>query len=299
MDELTLSPGTLATLVCTLEVASPKPGNVHRGADFLDLTLEDFLVSASLLGQAIDEYHDASVGETVLAAIKQTKALVGSNTNLGMALLLVPLAKAIQRRQPADMCDSWFLIPEAIRPIMQDLTAHDTELVFQAIRLANPGGLGTVDKADLNAPTKPSVTLLEAMSLAADRDLIARQYTNGFQEVFGLGVDLLSRGRDVFRKLSDAIVFAHVGLMAAIPDSLIQRKCGLAEARRSQFLAQAAFESLSQPSANGEREWVHVSELDFWLRAKGNQRNPGTTADLIAASLFVAIYNRVIKAPFR
>jgi len=41
---------TLAQLSCLLEVSAPKPGNVHRGADFEDLTYPDFLVAAALIG---------------------------------------------------------------------------------------------------------------------------------------------------------------------------------------------------------------------------------------------------------
>jgi triphosphoribosyl-dephospho-CoA synthase len=136
------------------------------------------------------------------------------------------------------------------------------------------------------------------MSLAAERDLIARQYTNQFQDVFGLGVDLLARGRQIFPKLSDAIVFTHVGMMTQHPDSLIARKCGWPEAQQSQAMAAAAFDSLNKSQTGVQPDWSKVAELDFWLRAKGNQRNPGTTADLVTASLFVAVYNGVIQAPF-
>jgi len=92
-----LSPGGIASLACLLEVAAPKPGNVHRAADFEDVTFEDFATSAVVLGQVIDSNEDLSLGDTILVAIKQTKAWVGTNTNLGIVLLLTPLAKLVSR----------------------------------------------------------------------------------------------------------------------------------------------------------------------------------------------------------
>ncbi len=45
--------------------------------------------------------------------------------------------------------------------------------------------------------------------------------------------------------------------------------------------------------------WDRIGELDFWLRSDGHRRNPGTTADLVAASLFAAIQTGQIQPPFR
>jgi triphosphoribosyl-dephospho-CoA synthase len=180
------------------------------------------------------------------------------------------------------------------------LTQLDAEQVYDAIKLANPGGLGVVETADLNSTKQVSLSLVEAMALAADRDIIARQFTNHFQEVFGIGTRLLMQGRNQFPKLGQAIVYAHLGLMAEFPDSLIARKCGMLEAQTAQQMARRAFDSLQkQDQMDEELAWSQVAELDFWLRSKGNRRNPGTTADLIAASLFVAIQNQLILAPFR
>ena len=90
-----LSVGRIATLACVLEVTAPKPGNVHRGADFEDVTFSDFLISAIAIGEVFDRPH-LSVGQTVLQAVQQTAALVGSNTNLGIVLLLSPLVAAVR-----------------------------------------------------------------------------------------------------------------------------------------------------------------------------------------------------------
>ena len=96
-----LSPGRWASLACVLEVAVPKPGNVHRGADFEDVRLYDFLVSAEILGQTIDEMQTEPVARVIYQVIERTMRTVGTNTNLGLALWLCPLARSIQTRPPA------------------------------------------------------------------------------------------------------------------------------------------------------------------------------------------------------
>ena len=91
-----LSIGRLATLACVLEVTAAKPGNVHRGADFEDVTFSDFLVSAVVIGEVFDR-SDLSIGQSILQAVENTQAFVGTNTNLGMILLLGPLVDAARK----------------------------------------------------------------------------------------------------------------------------------------------------------------------------------------------------------
>src|SRR3954464_594220 len=87
-----LSIGQCATLACLLEATAPKVGNVHRGADFEDLTFTDFAVSAVAIGPAMEGAAATGVGRAVLDAVTATRSLLNTNTNLGMALLFAPLA---------------------------------------------------------------------------------------------------------------------------------------------------------------------------------------------------------------
>ena len=162
-----------AGLACLLEATAPKPGNVHRGADFEGLTYLDFAASTLTIGPAIAQAAAVGrLGECVYSAIDATHRIVGTNTNLGTVLLLVPLA----------MVPRSGALGSGIRAVLARLDAEDARRVYEAIRLANPGGMGTVEEADIHGP--PPDDLLHAMRLAADRDLIARQYANGFAEVF-------------------------------------------------------------------------------------------------------------------
>lgn len=298
MSDTFLSPGGLATLSCILEVVAPKPGNVHRGADFDDVTLGDFTTSAVLLGGVIDRLPESSVGATVLQAVRLNLEIVGTNTNLGIILLLVPLAKLVAADPDA------LLSSERISAFLSELKKEDGAQFYEAIRLASPAGLGTVQKLDVADANSEFVDLMAAMELARDRDMVARQYSEGFRMLFEFAVPAIERGRSLLGGLTEGIVYAHVALMAEFPDSLIARKCGLEVARHSQMLASKAMETLVSDGAGDipasrEEYWKRVSELDFWLRSDGHQRNPGTTADLIAASLFIGIHNQIIEPPFR
>src|SRR5688572_23104506 len=86
------------TLACLLEVTAPKPGNVHRGADFDDLTFADFLVSGVTIGPVLAQAIEIGVGPAILAAVQATRRLIDTNSNLGMVLLLGPLA-AVPREE--------------------------------------------------------------------------------------------------------------------------------------------------------------------------------------------------------
>ncbi|MCO6455858.1 MAG: triphosphoribosyl-dephospho-CoA synthase [Pirellulaceae bacterium] len=277
------SVGQLATLACLLEVSAPKPGNVHRGADFEDLTLNDFLVSATCIGPAMQAAAERGVGLTVRDAIHATRSCVGRNTNLGTVLLLAPLAAV-----PRGM-----VLADGVPGVLARLTAADAALVYQAILLAQPGGLGQSGELDVHGP--PPASLLEAMRVAEDRDLVARQYTTNFATVLDQVVPWLVAGRSSGWSLTESIIYTHVRLMEAYPDSLIARKCGPEVARRAARMALAALDAGPPPNPD---YYAAVADLDFWLRSDGNRRNPGTTADLIAAGLFAALRQRLLPPPW-
>jgi hypothetical protein len=145
-----MSIGQCATLACIMEATAPKPGNVHRGADFSDTTFTDFAVSAALIGPAIESVATEGVGRAVHNAVAATRPFVPTNTNLGMCLLMAPLA-AVPRDQR--------LTSANVRSVLRSLKPDDCRLVYEAIRLAQPGGLGkaeTMDVADQPPDLVPS-----------------------------------------------------------------------------------------------------------------------------------------------
>src|SRR5215211_8540696 len=83
-----------AQFACVLEACAEKPGNITPRHDFADTSYEDMLRSAIALGPELARAGERGVGETVLAAVRETRRVAASNTNLGIALLLAPLARA-------------------------------------------------------------------------------------------------------------------------------------------------------------------------------------------------------------
>lgn len=280
-----LGTGVCATLACIWEATAPKPGNVYRGADFEDLGYADFLTSAAAIGPILDRASQQRIGETVLRAVAATQDAVATNTNLGIVLLMSPLA-AVERATP---------LAAGIGAVLEELTADDTLQVYEAIRLAQPGGLDEVPEADVRSEDPPTLPLVEAMRLAADRDLVARQYVNQFAQVF-LAADYIERELQRGRALGDAIVRAYLRLLKELPDSLIARKCG---EQLAQEVSLRAARVLAVRPPGEESYGKELQDFDFWLRADGHRRNPGTTADLIAAGLFVLLREQRLDWPVR
>ncbi len=275
-----LSLGQKVTLACMLEVSAPKPGNVHRGADFEDLTFYDFIQSAAAIGPVFENQRKGGLGQLVLSAVEATQAVVANNTNLGLILLLAPLAKAKS------------LEGDDLRDVLEALDSKDAQLVYRAINLANAGGLGETDELDIRDEAPES--LLVAMTHAQQRDLISAQYVNSFHDVLTVAAPKLRQHQQTEDSQIDAIVRTHVELMSLYPDSLIARKCGAEIARESAVRAAAVLEQ-----AERGRDAYHaaLADFDFWLRTDGHRRNPGTTADFIGAALFVGLREGWLQPP--
>jgi len=271
-----VSIGIAATLACLYEATARKPGNVYPDADFDETTTyAAFVKSAVVIGPIIEKSPGRGVGQTVLDSVQATREAVGTNTNLGTVLLIAPLAAV-----PSDT-----KLECGIGAVLDALTPDDTRTVYEAIRLANAGGLGREDVADIRDIPPPDLTLKEAMRLAAKRDLVAKQYASDFEDVFRMS-DWIENELSREKALEKAIIHTFVLQIATCPDSLIERKCGPAVAKEASVRAGRVLEA----RAAGETEYHQaLDEFDGWLRADGHRRNPGTTADLIAAALFVLL----------
>lgn len=273
-----------AQVSCLWEATARKVGNVHPGADFADTSYLDFLMSAAAWSQVAENV--VSIGQRVLRLTEVTRARVGKNTNLGINLLLAPLATAWESGA----------LRQQVQDKLQRLRVRDAVDVYKAIRLATPGGLGDATEQDVR--DEPTVTLLEAMRLAADRDQIARQYATGYADVFDLGVPAFLDGLDRFGCVEAAVVHCQLAWLVAFPDSLIARKCGPAVAADVRERAAAVVDAGGLATAVGRAAGV---ALDRHLRGDGNRLNPGATADLVTACLFVALREGRVKPnhPFR
>jgi len=263
-------------LACLLEVSAPKPGNVSPERHFHDTRYEDFLASAVAIGPALSGAAQHPLGTTIRTAVEATRRWTKSNTNLGIVLLLAPLARAALR--------SGGTLRERLARVLAETTVADAAQVYAAIRRAGPGGLGETAAEDV-AET-PTVTLREAMALAADRDAVAREYITDFALTFEVGVPAIRAARQEGLAWAEVAVEAYLTLLASTPDTHIARKLGQAEAESVSRRAREVRAAGGTRSAAGLKA---LAALDTELRDPRNRRNPGTTADLTCAALFVVI----------
>jgi triphosphoribosyl-dephospho-CoA synthase len=263
-------------LACLLEVSAAKPGNITPEHDFSDTTYADMVRSALALGPVFGRGRAAqrSVGELIADGVKATARVAGANTNLGIVLLFAPLVRSAVTRRTDEPLRS------GVERILTALGVDDAAAAFAAIASAQPGGLGKAPEHDVRAPAR--VSLREAMAVAAHRDSIASEYVNGYAIVFDSGMPLLEDALRTAPSTLDAIVSLHVGLLASHPDTLIARKAGDAAAQ--------AVSAAARSVLDGSRS---VADFDASLRADGNRLNPGTTADLVAATLLAALLSGV------
>ncbi|HUQ68563.1 MAG TPA: triphosphoribosyl-dephospho-CoA synthase [Planctomycetaceae bacterium] len=287
-------------LACLMEATARKPGNVHPGARFDDLCYDDFVRAAASLGPCLERSRrdGHSLGETILKAVEATRCITESNANLGIILLLAPLT----------LVPDGTPLHDGLGNVLRSTTVRDAELVYEAIRLARPGGLGKVEDQDVSA--KPTATLREVMALAADRDLIARQFINDFEQIELHAASLTGAwlGFEEVRSIwpvpwperasvplwEAAVIRSACYLLIREPDTLITRKCGGAVAAEAAQRSRAVLEQKWPALPGGTKAY---EDFDAWLRADGHRRNPGTTADLIAACLFWAIREGYIQPP--
>ena len=270
--------GAMAQLACLLEVSAPKPGNVCPGRHFPDARYEDFLASAIAIGGPIGSAGARPLGTTVRLAVEATANWTVSNTNLGIVLLLAPLARALAADSNVER------LRDSLRRVLETTTVADAREVYAAIRRASPGGLGRAAEQDISG--EPTATLVEAMRLAADRDAIAREYATAFEITFSTAVPALNRARADGLSWDDAIVETFLTVLAAVPDTHIARRGGAGLAGDVSRGARGVLDAGGVRSGSGRQA---IETFDRTLRADGHRANPGTTADLTAAAIFVVL----------
>lgn len=282
---------------CLLEASAPKLGNVHPNAPFPDMTYADFVRSAESI-HPVFGLPFSSCGDLIEQAVIATQHAVGRNTNLGILLLLGPLVFANLPRHPTSSSthppssipshnhDSLPSLQSSLQQTISRLTASDAAAIYRAIRLAHPGGLGQQTQLDIQDSPPPHI--IEAMQWAQSYDQIAAEYCQGFPRSRYIAGTLLRRYRAGEGWLS-AIALVHLEHLAREPDSLIQRKHGPAIAHDVLVRAKQLLAILGTAEAPTQLpEWL---AFDRYLRGNNPSQlrlNPGTTADLLAAGLFLA-----------
>jgi len=259
---------------CELDVLVSKPGNVSAASAGHGMDAALFVKAASAsVGPLLAP--GASVGERVESAVNAAHLATGCNTNHGIVLLCAPVASAFEE-QPAPR--SRALLRAAVARVIAGTDIEDARAVFRAIVAANPGGLGEAAEQDVR--NDPTVDLRSAMQMAAGRDSIARQYANGFADVFDFGVPRFERAARISPER--AVLETYLAYLATWPDSHVARKHGESIAAEVSLVA-ARFDQARARGAGFDAEKLQAWDAE--LKSRGI--NPGTTADLVAATTFV------------
>jgi triphosphoribosyl-dephospho-CoA synthase len=272
---------------CELDVAVRKPGNVSRWS--AGHGMEAALFSASARASVGPMFRPgARVGDRIEAAVAATWGVAGCNTNLGIVLLCAPIARAVELHPEAD---DPIALRAAVEGVLADLDVDDARAAYRAIAQARPGGLGSVPAEDVHST--PSVDLRAAMALAAERDRIARQYRDGYGDLFELDLASLAAALSGFSAgqhgpmppaVTDAVQRVYLAFLASQPDSHIVRKHGAALAHSVMRSAQR-WQARALAGAHLDADPAFVA-WDLELKAAG--LNPGTSADFTVAALFIA-----------
>lgn len=271
-------PGDAVRWACVLEATAPKAGNVYPGRAFEDLRYIDFIAAAEITAEALSGCA-GRLSERMLRAVEQSSRRSETNVNLGIVLLLGPLVDADRLLERDGATDrggqDW---SAAVQQVLAGFDGVDGQNLFRAIDAAAAGGLGQVDALDVRRTSGP-VDIIKAMRLAESRDRIALQYAGGFADLIETVAPLLAESIARRGDLLLGIALAHLRLLSLHPDTLIARKHG--EPMAIEVQKRAGSVDVDDPHS--------VARFDDWLRNSSQRLNPGTTADLIAAALYILL----------
>ncbi|HIQ39033.1 MAG TPA: hypothetical protein EYH53_03390 [Methanothermococcus okinawensis] len=275
-------------IACSLEVSSFKPGNVHRYRDFSDIKYHHFLTSGIAFGDVIYKaaQDNGNIGRYIKMAVIQSRKWSPSNANLGIIMLHVPIAMGAGN---IDNFDSDRLKEEMIY-LSRNTTVEDSLNVYDAINIAMP---------NLNPPKRgpdvksgeakqrlieENLTLYEVFKISSEWDNISKEWCEGFKISFE-GYELLKYYYREDRDINWAVTKTYIHLLSKYPDTLIARKNNLEVSREVSRIAKKIKE-------NGFKK-EDIEKFDTYLSKDGNRLNPGTTADIVAASLMIFLLDRI------
>lgn len=265
---------------CLAELEALKPGNVHIFADGHGMQVQHFIDSAEVSASVLcddAQFGDRTLGQRILAALEVTYSKVGCNTNLGIVLLAAPIVHAILKYPHLPLLT-------ALKQVLSETTLQDAELSFAGIRLVSPAGMGERDEHDVSQ--KPQITLLEAMQLASAHDMVARQYAEGYTQLFSQALPLYRTYIERWERPAWALTAVYLYWLSSVPDSHIARKYGEAVALKVQ---QAAHEHAETFMALENPKTYMATLLQWDQSLKQKRLNPGTSADLTVITAMLAM----------
>jgi triphosphoribosyl-dephospho-CoA synthase len=280
----------------------PKPGNIHRTADFSETIFEHYLASAVAIEPSFRkaakqgtkflegeiEASELGVGFLIKDAVnRMLYSQKGGNTLLGAIIILTPIAAA------AGMINgkiSLLELRKKIKVVVESTTPKDAIQTYEAIALVNPGGLNNskeLDVNDLKSKKKildQGITLFDTFKIAAAYDSIAYEWVNNYSVTFDLGYPYLIKELEKTGNLNTATVHTFLKILSEVPDTFISRKVGQIKAEKISIKAKNVLKHGGLSTATGKQLLL---EFDKTLRDPKNSLSPGTTADITEAVLAI------------
>lgn len=268
-----------ASLAMLLEVsATPKPGNIDREHNYEDTRYEHFLASAIATQPVIEKavQQKKNLGKLLKkAVIEANQWQHGGNTHFGALLLLLPLTMA-----EGNTTQAW--------NIVKNTTTEDAIHFYQAFRQARvkAAPVNQLSLQDNNATAqiqKEGKTLYQLMQMAENRDQIAREWTKGFP-LTQKAHQLLTHHTH-HTDINRATVKTYLEILGEQPDTFIQTKH---DRQTSHSTTQQAATLLHKIHQKGYNQTLpEIKKFDEELLAQ--KINPGSTADIIIAGLFLLL----------
>lgn len=301
-----------AQLALLLEVSGyPKPGNVHRTSDFKDTRYEHFLASAVAIEPCLRRaayrglrasrnligLDELNIGYFIKYGVKEVlKWQSGGNTCLGILTLIVPLtcASAISFKSSEGLTS----LRGYVEKIVKSTTPKDSIDFYDAVLIANPGGLGSSPRLDVKDVESRSriiregIGLFDVFKISADYDLISREWVTAFEISFNIGSPYFTKLVDEVGDVNIATVHTFLKILSMYPDTLIARKAGLDKARE---VSRRAYEVLSAGGLLTKDGRRMIWSFDKELKSRGNKLNPGSTADIVASSIMISLLTGKVK----
>ena len=293
-------------LAILLEVSADKPGNVNLVVGFDGTRIEHFLASAVAARVSFEEaakrgidvsnhklrVSEAGIGELIKECAADIEAWqTGGNTLIGTVMLFVPLAVAAGMTPMENGNFDFLKLRANLKLAIESTTPEDAVHLYEAIDIAKPGGLDGAPDLDVRDPNskkrliKEQVSLFRVFKIAAGYDDICSEWVNNYPITFDLAYPYLTEQLK-HKDLNTAIIHTFLKVLSMHPDTFIARKVGLKKAK------QVSVEAATVLSAVGtEKGRERILQFDRMLRQQGNDYNPGTTADITAASLVLATLN--------
>jgi len=295
-------------LAILFEVSADKPGNVNLVVGFEGTRYEHFLASAvaaaphferaAKQGVAVSRREirisEVKLGQIIKDCVGDINAWQhGGNTLLGTVILFTPIAVAAGMTPTKE--ERVFEISklrENLRLVVESTTSEDAVKVYEAIKIANPSGLGGAPELDVNDPdsinriVRENISLYQVFKIASNYDRVCYEWVNNYPISINVAYPYLMAQITSAKSLNVAIIHTFLKVLAEYPDTFIARKTGIEKAQQVSSKAEKVLALGGLETPIGRRK---LREFDFGLRKSGNLLNPGTTADIIAAALALSL----------